>query len=102
MAAGRPFRLMVSPLVLIVAIALASAILLSWMGWRLIGRERQAELQQRQQQLEEAADRIAANLREALAAESVRLGAWSVSAPDPAAIPEGTGFSIIDGEAEAP
>lgn len=66
---------------LLATTSLASAGVLVWMRWRLIGRERAAEAQRLQGQLETAADRVEANLRQAVCAVSARLAAWGVTPP---------------------
>ncbi len=68
-------------LALLLTTSLASATALAWMGWRLIGKERAAEAQRLQEQLEAAADRIAAGLRGSLAETAERLSAWTTTPP---------------------
>lgn len=79
-----PLRAWLKPprslLVLLFLLALVSVSVLGWFGWKLLDQERMIDAQRSQERLEQAADRIAATLRGALAETGERLGALA-SAP---------------------
>lgn len=62
---------------------------LLWMGWRVLANERAAALQDRRQQVEEGADRLAAELKGELALTQVKLASWTQTPPKDADIPAG-------------
>ena len=69
-------------LLLLFLLTLASVSTLALFGWRLLEQQRMVEAQRSQERLEQAADRIAAIVRGALAESSERLGAGLVSPGD--------------------
>ena len=70
-----------SLLIILCLLTLVSISALGWFGWRLLDQERLVEAQRNQERLEQAADRIATQLRGALAETGDRLGASSPEAP---------------------
>jgi signal transduction histidine kinase len=77
-----------SLLLILVLFTLVSVSALAWFGFRLLSQERIVETQREQQRLEQAADRIAAILRGALAETGESLNAW-LDSPLPPAPREG-------------
>jgi signal transduction histidine kinase len=81
-----PLREWLSPprtlLLLLFLLTLASVSTMALFGWRLLEQQRMVEAQHSQERLEQAADRITAIVREALAESSERLGAGLVSPGD--------------------
>jgi len=69
-------------LLLLFLLTLASVSTLALFGWRLLEQQRMVEAQRSQERLEQAADRITAIVRGALAESSERLGAGLVSPGD--------------------
>src|SRR5262245_7361962 len=70
-----------SLLVLLFLLALVSVSVLGWFGWKLLDQERIIDAQRSQERLEQAADRIAATLRGALAESGERIGSWEAIRP---------------------
>ena len=70
-----------SLLFLLFAVTLVAVSALGWFGWKLLEQERMVEAQRAQERLEQAADRVAASAREALAETGERLGAWAIAPP---------------------
>src|SRR5436305_3376252 len=62
-------------------LTLVSVSALGWFGFKLLEQDRMVQAQQRQERLEQAADRIAATLRGALAETGERLSAWLAAPP---------------------
>lgn len=63
----RPVRPPESLLVILFCVTLVAVSALGWFGWKLLDQERAVEAQRAHERLEEAADGVAANAREALA-----------------------------------
>jgi signal transduction histidine kinase len=76
-----------SLLLILFLLTLVSVSALGWFGVKLVEQDRMVQAQQRQDRLEQAADRIASTLRGTLAATGERLSAWLVT-PPPAGAPE--------------
>jgi signal transduction histidine kinase len=76
-----------SLLLILFLLTLVSVCALGWFGFKLLEQDRMVQAQQRQERLEQAADRIAATLRGTLAETGERLSAWLAAAP-PAGKPE--------------
>src|SRR4051794_22409149 len=72
-----------SLLLILFLLTLVSVSALGWFGFKLLEQDRMVQAQQRQERLEQAADRIAANLRGTLAETGEQLSAW-LAAPPPA------------------
>jgi signal transduction histidine kinase len=75
-------------LVILLLLTLGSVSALSWFGWKLLEQERIVEAQRTQDRLEQAADRVAANLRANLAETGERLSTWAASQPSGRARPQ--------------
>ena len=75
-----------SLLVILLLLTLVSVSAMGWLGWSLVSQERIVEAQRARERLEQAADRIAANLRRSLDVEgqlqglTLTIGKDSVSA----------------------
>ena len=74
----RPPRTLLLALFLLTLIAVSA---LGWFGHRLLDQERMVEAQRARERQEQAADRIAAITREALAETGERLGSWALNPP---------------------
>lgn len=85
-----------SLLLILFLLTLVSVSALGWFGFKLLEQDRMVQAQQRQERLEQAADRIAATLRGTLAETGERLSAW-LAAPPPAGKPEDGILLIGDG-----
>ena len=70
-----------SLLVILFLVTLVSVSALAWFGWKVLYQEQVVEAQRAQERLEQAADRIAATARGALAETGERVGAWLISPP---------------------
>jgi len=70
-----------SLLTILFLVTLVSVSALGWFGWKLLDQERVVETQRDRERLEEAADRIAAIARGALAETGERLGTWLIAPP---------------------
>src|ERR1035438_7868785 len=70
-----------SLLTILFLVPLVSVSTLGWFGWKLLDQERVVEAQRARERLEQAADRIAAIARGALAETGERLGAWLITPP---------------------
>jgi len=70
-----------SLLLILFLVTLVSVSALAWFGWKVLDQERDVEARRAQERLEQAANRIAATLRGALADTGDRLGAWVMSPP---------------------
>lgn len=70
-----------SLLTILFLVTLVSVSALGWFGWKLLDQERVVESQRARERLEQAADRIAAIAREALAETGERLGTWLIAPP---------------------
>src|ERR1700678_3816553 len=70
-----------SLLTILFLVTLVSVSALGWFGWKLLDQERVVESQRDRERLEEAADRIAAIARGALAETGERLGIWLITPP---------------------
>lgn len=62
-------------------VTLVSVSALGWFGWKLLDQERVVESQRDRERLEQAAERIAAIARGALAETGERLGTWLITPP---------------------
>jgi signal transduction histidine kinase len=85
-----------SLLLLLFLFTLVSVSTVAWFGWRLLDQERAVEAQRAQENLEQAAGRIAATLVGVLAETGDRLGAW-VTAPPTGGKPEEGVLLILSG-----
>jgi signal transduction histidine kinase len=74
----RPPRTLLLALFLVTLVAVST---LGWFGRRLLDQERVVENQRARERQEQAADRIAADTREALAEAGEHIGAWALSPP---------------------
>ena len=74
----RPPRTLLLALFLVTLIAVSA---LGWLGHRLLDQERMVEAQRARERQDQAADRIAANTREALAETGEHLGSWALNPP---------------------
>jgi signal transduction histidine kinase len=74
----RPPRTLLLAVFLVTLVAVST---LGWFGRRLLDQERVVENQRARERQEQAADRIAADTREALAETGERIGAWALSPP---------------------
>jgi signal transduction histidine kinase len=85
MSANGPLREWLRPpqslLIILCLLTLVSISALGWFGWKLLDQERLVEAQRTRERLEQAADRIATQLRGALAEMGDRLGASAPEAP---------------------
>ena len=70
-----------SLLTILFLVTLVSVSALGWFGWKLLDQERVVEAQRDRERLEQAADRIAAIARGALAETGERLGTWLITPP---------------------
>jgi signal transduction histidine kinase len=70
-----------SLLVILFLVTLVSVSALAWFGSKLLDQERVVEAQRAQDRLEQAAGRIAATARGALAEAGERLGSWLIAPP---------------------
>jgi signal transduction histidine kinase len=70
-----------SLLLILFLLTLVSVSALGWFGFKLLEQDRMVQAQQRQERLEQAADRIAATLRGTLAETGERLSAWLAAPP---------------------
>src|ERR1700678_2814258 len=70
-----------SLLTILFLVTLVSVSALGWFGWKLLDQERVVESQRDRERLEQAADRIAAIARGALAETGERLGTWLITPP---------------------
>src|SRR5580698_7964440 len=70
-----------SLLLILFLVTLVSVSALAWFGWRVLYQEQVVETQRAQERLEQAADRITATARGALAESGERVGAWAISPP---------------------
>src|ERR1700689_4199887 len=70
-----------SLLTILFLVTLVSVSALAWFGWKLLDQERVVEAQRDRERLEQAADRIAAIARGALAETGERLGTWLITPP---------------------
>jgi signal transduction histidine kinase len=70
-----------SLLLILFLVTLVSVSALGWFGWRVLYQEQVVETQRAQERLEQAAGRIAATARGALAETGERVGAWLISPP---------------------
>jgi len=70
-----------SLLLILFLVTLVSVSALAWFGWKVLDQERDVEARRAQDRLEQAADRIAATMRGALADTGDRLGAWVMAPP---------------------
>ena len=77
-----------SLLLILFLLTLVSVSALGWFGFKLLEQDRMVQAQQRQERLEQAADRIAATQRGTLAETGERLSAW-LAAPPAAGKPRG-------------
>src|SRR6185436_12647522 len=68
-------------LAVLLLLTLASVSSLAWFGWKLAEQDRIVEARMAQDRLEQAADRIAATLRGAMAETGERLSGWAISPP---------------------
>jgi signal transduction histidine kinase/tetratricopeptide (TPR) repeat protein len=82
-----------SLLLILFLVTLVSVSALAWFGWRVLYQEQVVETQRAQERLEQAADRITATARGALAETGERVGAWAISPP--ANGQPGEGFLLI-------
>jgi signal transduction histidine kinase len=89
-----------SLLLILFLLTLVSVSALAWFGFKLLAQDRAVQAQQRQDRLEQAADRIAATLRGTLAETGELLSAW-LSVPPPPGKPEDGILLIGDGSAVA-
>src|SRR4051794_6691290 len=80
----RPPKLL---LIILVLLTLISVSALVWFGWKFLEQDRMVEAQREQDRREQAADRVAATLRVALAEAGERVGTWLTS-PPPAGKPD--------------
>ncbi|MDE3164742.1 MAG: hypothetical protein KGN36_02975, partial [Acidobacteriota bacterium] len=80
----RPPKLLLSILALLTLVSVSA---LAWFGWKFIQQDRMVEAQREQDRREQAADRIVATLRGALAEAGERAGAW-ILAPPPRGKPD--------------
>jgi signal transduction histidine kinase len=72
-----------SLLLILFLLTLVSVSSLGWFGFKLLEQDRMVQAQQRQERLEQAADRIAATLRGGLAETGEHLSAWLAAPPPP-------------------
>ena len=70
-----------SLLLILFLVTLVSVSALVWFGWKVLYQEKAVDTQRAREQLEQAADRITATAREALAETGERVGAWPTSPP---------------------
>ena len=70
-----------SLLLILFLLTLLSVSAVAWFGWKLLEQERVVEAQRAQERLEQAADRLAATLRGALAETGERLSGWLAAPP---------------------
>jgi len=70
-----------SLLLILFLLTLISVSAVAWFGWKLLEQERMVEAQRAQERLEQAADRVSATLRGALAETGERLSAWLANPP---------------------
>jgi signal transduction histidine kinase/predicted negative regulator of RcsB-dependent stress response len=85
-----------SLLLILFLVTLVSVSALAWFGWRVLYQEQAVDTQRAQERLEQAADRIAATARGALAETGEQVGAW-LSLPPSAGKPE-EGLLLILGK----
>ena len=78
-----------SLLLILFLLTLVSVTALAWSGWKLLEQDRMVQAQQRQELLEQEADRIAATLRVSLAETGDRLSAWLAPPPAAGALKDG-------------
>jgi signal transduction histidine kinase len=86
----KPQKTLLLALFVVTSVAIAT---LGWFGRRLLEQERVVEAQRAKERQEQAGDRIAADMREALAEAGERVGSWALSLP-----PDGTpaeGVAVI-------
>src|SRR5262249_33666375 len=76
-----------SLLLILFLLTLVSVAALAWAGWKLLEEDRLVQAQQRQEILEQEADRITATVRGSLAESGDRLSA-SLASPPPAGTPK--------------
>ena len=88
-------------LLILFLLALVSVSALGWFGWKLFEQERIVETQRSQDGLEQAADRIAATLRGALAETGERLGSWETGTLSGSLPQEGLLLLFKDGKLSA-
>src|SRR5690242_5769976 len=74
----RPPKLLLSILALLTLVSVSA---LAWFGWKFVQQDRMVAAQHEQDRREQAADRIVATLRGALAEAGERVGAWILSPP---------------------
>jgi signal transduction histidine kinase len=82
-------------------LTLVSVTALAWAGWKLLEQDRLVQAQQRQEVLEQEADRIATSLRVSLAETGDKLSAWLASAPPPGTPKDGVLLIAHDGALSA-
>lgn len=85
-----------SLLIILFLLTLVSVSALGWCGWKLLEQERVVGAQRAQDRVEQAADRIAATMRGALAEAGERLGTW-LNAPPPDVQPKEGLLLILTG-----
>ena len=68
-------------LFILALLTLVSVSALAWFGWKFVQQDRMVAAQHEQDRREQAADRIVATLRGALAEAGERVGGWILSAP---------------------
>jgi len=90
-----------SLLLILFLLTLVSVSALAWFGWKLLEQEREVEAQRAQERLEQAADRVAANLRGALAETGERLSGWLSSPPAEGKPEDGLLLVVSDSGLEA-
>ena len=70
------------PLLLVLFLLTAASVsAVVWFGWRLYKQENIVQSQRSEERLEQAAERIAATVRGALAESGERLGTWELTPP---------------------
>ena len=82
-------------LTIFLAMMLASASALTWLGWRILEQDRMVEAQRSRERLEHAADRAAAALERALAEIEDRLTEWATRPTTQIRDPAEDGLALI-------
>src|SRR5258708_727287 len=85
-----------SLLLILFLLTLVSVAALAWSGWKLLQQDRMVQAQQREELLDQEADRIVANLRGSLAETGDRLSAWLAVPPPAGTLKDGVMLLVRD------
>jgi signal transduction histidine kinase len=81
-------------------VTLVSVSTVAWFGWQLLNQERAVEAQRAQVDVDQAADRIVANLKSSLAVTGEELGSWAMAPPSDGKPKDGV-LLLLDGSSVA-